>query len=99
MPPIIQKLTFLDDGGHTLLMLQFTRNKTTHDAKADGLHRIDKYVLPQNTQKYYVVVTPEGIWPKVTVPLGYFGAEGVESPDTEFPVLHYPVSRRELFPH
>ena len=55
-----------------LLMFQITRNKKEHDVNEKGLHKIDGLQLPSGTRKYYVVVAPESIYPKTTVPKAYF---------------------------
>ena len=45
-----------------------------------GLHKIDNLQLPSGTRRYYVVVAPEGIHPKITVPRMHF--QGREHQET-----------------
>ena len=40
--------------------------------KKAGLYKIDGLDLPTDTRKYYVVVSPEAIRPKIRVPKSYF---------------------------
>jgi hypothetical protein len=49
---------------------------------------------PQNTHRYYVVVTLGGVSPEVTAPREYF--EKGLLPDEVFPIFHYPVPMGEL---
>jgi len=67
-----------------LFMFQMTRNKTKHDAKLSGLQKVEGLDLPLDTRKYLVIVTPEDIYPRITVPLEYFGGTvDIESEETE----------------
>ena len=73
--PAIDSLLLIDPPGEPppiLLMFQLTRNKNGHDAKLRGLRKIDKLCLPSGTRRYYVVVTPKGINPKITIRASYF---------------------------
>jgi hypothetical protein len=72
-----------------LLMFQITGNKDRHDAKAAGLEIINGLKFPQNTRKYYVVVTPLGIKPSIQVPKGLF---------KDVDVFHHPIDPNVLFP-
>ena len=90
----------LDNSPPILLMFQVTHNET-HNVKASGLFDVDKLGFPSNVRKYYVVVSPVSVLPKISVPMEYFGdkLETVkQAPNREFPVYHYPVLRKELFP-
>ena len=60
------------DGTPILLIFQVTPKKTSHDAKLRGLRKIDRLDLPENTRKYFVVVTPATVQPKLTIPVEYF---------------------------
>ena len=66
-----------------LLMFQVTLNKKTHDAKLSGLRKIDELDLPSDVRKYYIAVTPEGIWPKITVPISYLDGGQAEGEDED----------------
>lgn len=55
-----------------LLMFRFTRNEIELDAKLRGLGKIDELGLPSDTRRYYIVVIPEGIHPKITIRTSYF---------------------------
>jgi hypothetical protein len=92
-----------------LLMLRITLSRTEHDVNEKGLGKVNDLQLPSGTRRYYVVVTPEDIHPKITVPMKYFQDEeqqvtsGHEDGDEDmladslFPVFHYPVRMKELF--
>ena len=65
------------------------------------MRNIDELGFLSEVRKCYVVVTPEGILPRITVPMEYFGEKLEEvktSPIEAFPVFHCPVPREELFP-
>jgi len=85
-----------------LLMSKIISSWSRHDVEVGGLHEVDGLQLPSNVRKYYVVVTPKGIQPTITVPVEYFPrtkrGEVVGSPDVVLPVFHFPVPRRKLFP-
>jgi len=70
------RLVYSPDGTPILLIFQITRNKKSHDAKLRGLRKIDQLHLPDNAHKYFVVVTPATIPPKLMIPVEYF--EGVQ---------------------
>jgi len=91
-PTIDSLLLFRPPGGSPpiLLMFQITRNKAEHDVNPRGLREINTLNFPSDAHRYYVVVTPEGVRPKITVPMEHFkGQQG--SPDELFTVYHYPV--------
>jgi hypothetical protein len=80
---------------HILLMFKFTRNKDKHVAKESGLKEVDDLTVPEGTTKYYVVVTPSGIQPKIHAPKGRF----VDKDEQKYvSVFHHPVERNRLFP-
>ena len=85
----------------TLLMFRITGNESGHDVNEKGLCQVDDLEYPSNAPRYFVVVTPEYVHPKITVPKEYFGdrARGQRqvSADKLFPVFHYPVCMEELF--
>ena len=69
--PTIDSLFLIHPPGEpspTLLMFQITRNKTEHDVNEGGLCRIEKMKLPKNIRRYYVLVTPHNIQPKIKAP-------------------------------
>jgi len=80
-------------------MFQFTRNKTSHDAKEVGLRAVDGLKFPSETRRYYIAVTPEDLRPKINVPFSYLTKQklGKEGADDVFPVYHLPVNRKWLF--
>lgn len=90
-----------------LLMLQMTLGDK-HHVNELGLSKIDDLVLPLNTVKYFVVVTPSDKQPQITAPKTYFKQkrrkngmdlrEKVGKPDEVFPVFHCPVGTNVLFP-
>ena len=87
------------DPTDVLLMFQITRNRTDHDVNQKGLEWLGRLKLPSNTRKYFVVVTPEGIHPKITAPIKYFedaGMGGVE-PDEAFPVFQSFFNTETIF--
>jgi len=77
-----------------LLMFQITRAQETHETKLVGLQKVDDLVLPPKTQKYYVLVTPAGIQPKITVPIAYFQGKLI---DNTLKVFHHPINSEDLF--
>ena len=67
-----------------LLMFRVTRNKQTRDAKLlSGLRKIDELNLPSDVRKYYIMITPKGIWPKISVPINYFDGGQDEGEDED----------------
>jgi len=92
--PTIDSLLLIrppDRSQPVLLMFQITRNKTVHDVNPIGLRKIDTLNFPSNAARYYVVVTPERIFPKITIPMEHFEGQPQGSPDRLFTVYHYPV--------
>ena len=80
-----------------LLMLQMTRNNNEHDVNQKGLDAISKLGI-EEAQRYYVVVTPEGIHPTITAAMEDFpGVQQREPADELFPVYHYSVPLEKLF--
>jgi len=77
-----------------LLMFQMTLAKEVHEVKLRGLQKVDDLDIFPGAQRYYVIVTPEKIQPKITVPIEYF--EGKEV-DKTLKVFHYPVGSKDLF--
>ena len=75
--PGIDSWFLYKDGDETpiILMFQITSVKTAHGVKSDGLGEIDSLKLPQDfldARRIYVVITPDGIEPQITVPIDYF---------------------------
>jgi len=114
--PAIDSLLLVHPPGEPspiLLMFQITRNKKDHYVNKKSLRKINDLKLPPNTRKYYVVVTPEGVCPTITVPTEYpQDEEQQETSDNEetstdggremsagdlFSVFNYPVRMAELF--
>jgi len=89
--PTIDSLLLLHPTGDPspTLMFQITRAET-HNVNPKGLDKVDGLWFPLNTRKILVVVTPEDVRPKLTVPKKYFEERGL-SPE-KFKVLHYSVS-------
>jgi len=78
------RLVYSPDETPILLIFQMTRNKKSHDAKLHGLRKIDRLGLPDNTHKYFVLVTPATIQPKLMIPVEYFeGGQEDEEMDEE----------------
>ena len=83
-----------DEQSPVPFMFQITQTEE-HDVNPKGLDRVNNLKFPSDACRYYVVVTPKDIRPKITVPTEYFRDKGQQFlPDT-FPVFHYPV--RQLF--
>lgn len=78
-----------------LLKFQITLNKTEHVILKTGLDIVDK-LAPLAKERYLVVVTEEGLCPKIPVPASCLG--GGSRPDGYFKVYHLTFSRDELFP-
>jgi len=67
-----------------LFMFRMAWNKTKHGIKLHGLPKVDKPLVPPDTRKYLVIVTPENIHPGITVPVKYFsGTVDVRSEETD----------------
>ena len=79
-----------------LLMFRISQNQEEHDVNPKDLRRVNKLKFPSDTRKCYVVVTPGGTWPRITIPMEHFQGHHM-SPDKFLPVFHlyYPVP--ELF--
>ena len=94
---------------HILLIIQIAEDKTKLDVNEDDLQIIDGLGLPVQTRTCYVIVTPRGMEPHITVPRsrsldqgqegdqGENGQEKGETADAVFPVYHHPVDLREIF--
>ena len=73
-----------------LLIFQMTVGDE-HDAKKTGLDMVDKMVAGvRDIKKYLVIVTPEGMRPKITVPRMHLTEELLDgrNPDDVLPVYH-----------
>ena len=99
--PTFDSLLFftpLGDSPPILLMLQMTRAQK-HDAKVTGLDYVAKF---ENVRKYYVAVTPDDVFTKISIPKVHFvgkkAKDMMASPNEVFPVFHFPVSKQVLFP-
>jgi len=80
-------------GPPILLAFQMTVGNEC-DAKKIDLDMVDKMVAEvKDIKKYLVVVTPEGMRPKITVPRTYLTEEFLDgrNPDEVFPVYHLQV--------
>ena len=60
-------------GSLILFMFQMTRNKAKPSTNLEGLWKVGGLGVPPGTRRYLVIVTPENIYPSITVPLEYFG--------------------------
>jgi len=82
-----------------LLMLQMTRAREIHETKMGGLEMVDAMRFPPGAKKYYVVVTPEMVRPKITIPIKYFKRCKQDTDyDKKLKVFHCPIRFDELFP-
>jgi len=85
--PAIDSLFLVHPPGEPLpilLVFQITRDEKDHDVNKRSLRKIDDLKLPPNTRKCYVVVTPEGVRPTITVPTKYLqNEEQQETSDSE----------------
>ena len=95
---------FLHENGDKtpiILIFQITQAKTDHDVTVDGLGEMDSLKLPQNffnARWIYVVITPDGVEPNITVPINYFKSIGIDHPLPDaFEVYHYPVIINQFF--
>ena len=73
-----------------LFMFQMIQAREEHDVNPDGLTLMGSLKFPRglaNVRKIYIVVTPEGIHPKITVPKKCL----------EFEVFHHPVVTGKIF--
>ena len=69
----------------------------THSVAKKGLECMDRLV-PGKAVKFLVVVTEEGIRPKMYVPKDYIDKKlGGGDPNTKFPVYHLPLTRDQIF--
>jgi len=82
-----------------LIMFHITYGVEESAIKQVGLERIDQLGIPQNAEKVLVIVTPENVEPKITVPRTYLtdGFLANRTPDTVFPVYHLQITRGSLF--
>ena len=84
-------------GPPILLVFRITPAKKEH-GEPIVLSLVDHLKLPpelSNPRKIYIVVTPEGIYPDITTPMGHSGPQGGNIPLCE--VFHYPVSISRIF--
>jgi len=100
--PSIDSLTLFPSlGGRPpiLIMFQITCNVEKHDVKKIGLERIKQLGIPPNAERILVIVTPEDVKPKITVPRAYLTDTFLanRNPDTAFPVYHLQITRGSLF--
>ena len=100
--PSIDAVVFLPSSGDqppVFIIFQFTCNVEKHPIKKVGLERINKLVIPPNAEKLLVVVTPEDVEPKITVPRTYLTDDFPDgrAPNVAFPVYHLTVPRKSLF--
>jgi len=112
--PTIDSLVLVHPHGEPsplLLTFQITETRDQYGVNPDGLLKIRD--LAPGARKLYVVVTPENIHPTIVVPgslLSGIGEQKVSAIKAvfvdkvekvmheEFPVFHYPVRMKELFP-
>ena len=82
-----------------LVIFQITYGVEDSAIKQVGLERIDQLGIPQNAEKVLVIVTPENVKPKITVPMTYLTDAFLagRTPDTAFPVYHLQIARESLF--
>jgi len=67
-----------------LLMFRIIQNQKDYSVNKKSLGKVGDLKLPSNTRKYYVVVTPEGVRPTITVPTKYpQNQEQQETSDSE----------------
>jgi len=69
---IIDSLLLIHPPGEPspMLMLRIARNGEPH---MGDLHKIDDLQFSPDTCRYYVMVTPEGVYPETTAPMEHFG--------------------------
>jgi len=82
-----------------LVIFQITCTAEERAVKEVGLEKINQLVIPKNAEKFLVIVTPEDVKPKITVPRTYLTDAFLanRTPDTAFPVFHLQVTRGALF--
>ena len=73
-----------------LIMFQIAWNVEEHTVKQVRLEKIKQLVIPKNAEKFLVIVTPENVKPKVSVPMTYWTDAFLanRTPDSAFPVFH-----------
>ena len=87
------------DSDPILVICQITLNTKSHDVNKTGLLRIHKLKLPANTRMYYVVITPEGVEPKITIPKGCFEMKGKgKLGDDIIRAFNYAIPEDKVFP-
>ena len=104
--PAVDSLFFIeppDEPSPILLMFQITQNHSEHDANSLGLDAVGRLV-PPNTRKWYVVVTPVDIEPGIKVARKYFSDQGVdvknvEGADALLRVFHCLIPTQNMFLH
>ena len=98
----IDSLLLVRDRGrsqHVLLLFRITCNTEELEVSEEDLRGIDGFVLPKNTRKYHVVVTPQGVEPEIKVPEAYLGKEGKRKlSGGGFLVFNCPIPANVLFP-
>jgi len=83
------------------LAFQIITDVGSHDAKRRGLDKMDELGIPEDAQRYLVVLTPTGARPKITVPMDCLKTKlpgATHDHGVTFPVLHCPVDCDALFP-
>jgi hypothetical protein len=100
--PTIDSLALIHPPGEPspiLLMFKITRDGSRYDVNPGSLLILEGLEFPPDTRKYYVLVTPPGIKPQITVPKEHFTDRGMDitKPDEIFPVFHCPVDTDMLF--
>ena len=87
-----------DGSPPVLLMFRITSGTVTYDMIEEGFRKIDNLGLSPNIRKYYVVVTPESVNPRMRVS-GEYSREGWGKVLGKVSrVFNYPVPADVLFP-
>ena len=58
-----------------LLTFQFIWNEREHHTEFRGFDKIDELEFPSDARRYHVVVTPEGVYPRIVVPVRQSGTD------------------------
>jgi len=66
-----------------LLTFQIIQNGVQPNVNVNGLCKINDLDIPPDICRYHVVVTPEGIHPKITAPMKYFRDEEILNEDED----------------
>ena len=96
---VVDSLLLIHPPGESpiLLMFQMAPNNSERDVSPKGLDIIDR--MSPGARKYFVVVTPETVYPKVNIPTKCFKETRgqVAFADEALPVFHYFVCLEGLF--